>query len=245
MTLFLTSSPCIIGAPRAILSPANGFIDHLRSVLPEFPRVLFVCADPDDHMMTCRFASDFTAAFREAGIPFSGYQVLDGSTVDEADYLVFCSDLIVLSGGHVPTQNAFFNDIGLGEMLQRCNGVVMGISAGSMNCADVVYAQPEEPGEGTDPEYEKFLPGLGLTDVNILPHYQQVKDNILDGLRLYEDITFADSVDHLFFALPDGSYYYEDDDSAAFFGEVYLISDGEMQQLSVEGEVLDLTWEEE
>ena len=73
------------------------------------------------------------------------------------------------------------------------------------------------------PDYEKFIPGLALTDVNILPHYQQVKDNILDGLRLYEDITFADSMDHLFFALPDGSYYYEDDDSAAFFGEVYHI----------------------
>lgn len=54
MTLFLTSSPCVTGAPRAILTPANGFIDRLGKALPQWPRVLFVCVDPDDHEMTCQ-----------------------------------------------------------------------------------------------------------------------------------------------------------------------------------------------
>jgi len=31
-----------------------------------------------------------------------------------------------------------------------------------MNCADTVYAQPEEPGEAVDPDYQRFIPGLGL-----------------------------------------------------------------------------------
>ena len=34
MILYLTSSPCIDGAPRAILNPANGFLDRLRADLP-------------------------------------------------------------------------------------------------------------------------------------------------------------------------------------------------------------------
>lgn len=116
----------------------------------------------------------------------------------------------------------------------------MGISAGSMNCADTVYAQPEEPGEGIDPDYEKYLPGLGLTDVNILPHYQQVKNNILDELRLYEDITFADSMDHVFYVLVDGSYYLQNEEGAAIFGRMYRLQDGIMECLSGEEECWEL-----
>ena len=78
MTLFITSSPFVENAPRAILSPANAFIDNIRQALPENPRVLFVCADPEDHQGVCRFAAETTAAFAEAGIAFSCYHVLDG-----------------------------------------------------------------------------------------------------------------------------------------------------------------------
>ena len=65
--------------------------------------------------------------------------------------------------------------------------------------------QPEEPGE-SDPEFVRFAPGLGLAYANICPHYQKVKDMILDGKRLFEDITYPDSDGNCFFALPDGSY---------------------------------------
>ena len=153
--------------------------------------------------------------------------------IDQSDFLIF-------SGGHVPTQNRFFQEIGLREILTDFDGVVMGISAGSMNLADVVYVQPEEPGEGIDPDFQRFAPGLGLTDVNILPHYQKVKDNILDGLRLMEDITYPDSENNTFFALPDGSYFYQDDDCLLLCGQAWLIRDCQLTQLTEEEEVLDM-----
>lgn len=240
MTLFLASSPCIIGAPRAILNPANGFVDRLRNSLPQWPRALFVCSDPEERDNVRGFANDMAFSLREFGIALGGFSVLDGANADDAAALVAFSDLIVLMGGHVPTQNAFFQEIGLREILEGYEGVVMGISAGSMNCADTVYAQPEEPGEGIDPDYEKYLPGLGLTDVNILPHYQQVKNNILDELRLYEDITFADSMDHVFYVLVDGSYYLQNEEGAAFFGRMYRLQDGIMECLSGEEEFWEL-----
>ena len=70
MTLFITSSPYIDGAPRAILSNQNEFIDRIRAVLPGNPQALFICADPDDHDGTCRFAAETTGAFAEAGIGY-------------------------------------------------------------------------------------------------------------------------------------------------------------------------------
>ena len=232
MTLFLTSSPCVIGAPRVILNPANGFVEQLQKALPKWPRVLLIAADPGNHDSVCRFGNEMARAFREFGFPMGAFFTLDGSNADEAPFLVACSDLIILMGGHVPTQNAFFRELSLRQLLEGYEGCVMGISAGTMNCADVVYAQPEEPGEAIDPDYEKFIPGLGLTDVNILPHYQQVKDYMLDGMRLYEDITYTDSMGHLFFALPDGSYYYQDEERAAFYGKIYRLENGIFEQLT-------------
>ena len=118
--------------------------------------------------------------------------------------------------------------------------MIVGISAGSMNCAEYVYAQPEEPGE-TAPDYERWLPGLALTDVNLLPHYQKVKDSILDGQRLFEDVTYPDSFGNDFFALPDGSYFYQDDEGLLLCGEGYRLHDGILEQLTVNGQVLDMT----
>ena len=240
MNIFITSSPYLDGADRAILNPENHFLENLRQALPPFPRALFVASDPEQHELTCSFGMDTSVAFSQAGIVFSDYAVLDDTNADRAAELIQNSDLLVFAGGHVPTQNQFFRDIGLREILEGFDGTVMGISAGSMNLADTVYVQPEEEGEGIDPDFERFSPGLGLTDVNILPHYQKVKDNILDGLRLFEDITYPDSQGNTFFALPDGSYFYQNDDALLLFGEAYLLRDGVLTQLTRSGDCLDM-----
>ena len=239
MTLFITSSPYVDGAHRPILDPVNGFVDRLKVVLPPNPRALFICSHPEARDLTCHWGADTVSAFAYANMAFRSYAILDGFNAEEAANLIHNSDIIFLAGGHVPTQNAFFQEIGLRELLEDFDGVVMGISAGSMNMADIVYAQPEEPGESA-PEFQRFAPGLGLTDVNICPHYQKVKDNMLDGMRLFEDITYADSIGNCFFALPDGSYIYQDEDHLLLCGEGYRLKDGILELLTITGETLDL-----
>lgn len=240
MHLFVTSSPYIDGADRALLSNANHFVDRIREVLPPFPNVLFVCSNPEDHGGVCRFAAETCAAFLEAGIPFGSYQVLDGTNAGRAYSLVCHSDLIILSGGHVPTQNAFFRKIRLRHLLHKFEGTVVGISAGSMNCAGEVYVQPEEPGESIDPNYRRFAPGLGLTWVNICPHFQKVRYAMLDGKRLFEDITFRDSMGRCFFALPDNSYFYQDETGLYLCGKAWRIKNGILELITMDGEVLDM-----
>ena len=114
----------------------------------------------------------------------------------------------------------------------------MGISAGSMNMAGIVYVQPEEPGESV-PEFKRFAPGLGLTPVNILPHYQKAKDYWLDGKHLYKEITFVDSMGHEFFALPDNSYFYQDPYGLLLCGKAYRLKNGILEQLTDDEDVLD------
>ena len=122
MIAFLTSSPCIYGAPRAILNPENQFISNLFSCLPPNPKCLFICSAPDDLGFTDRVSSEMAAAFREAGMEFSRLYKLDRRNQGDAQMLIWKSDFIILSGGHVPTQNEFFQEIHLKELLAaiRC-----------------------------------------------------------------------------------------------------------------------------
>ena len=239
MIAFLTSSPCVYNAPKAIINPENDFLDNLRSCLPPDPRCLFICSNPDSPYLTDKFGYEMAKAFEEAELAFSDFRVLDRRTQKDAQLLIWESDLIILAGGHVPTQNAFFQEIGLREMLENYQGVVMGISAGTMNSAERVYAQPEEAGE-SDPDFQRFLPGLGITEVNVLPHYQQVKDYLLDGKRRFEYVTYADSMGECFFAFVDGTYLLIDEGQTWLYGEAYCIQDGQIEQISEVGDVVIL-----
>ena len=234
MTYFLTSSPFMPDA--CLLNPANGQIERMRAAIPNPCQALFVCSSPDRHELTVGFGQDMRRAFEAAGFSFSDWQVLDGINAGDAERLVTNAELLVFAGGHVPTQNAFFQSIGLQQLLKSYDGVIVGISAGSMNCCDPVYAQPEEPGEAIDPAYRRFIPGLGVTSTMILPHYQMVKDNTVDGLHLFREITCTDSMGSVFYALPDGSYLLGQDGRETIYGEAWRIADGVMQRVSAAGE---------
>ncbi len=240
MTLFLTSSPCIYDHSPATLTDANGFLTRLRAALPKEPRTLFLCSDPEGHALTEYYAQDMAGAFRRAGIEFKTTRILDSRFEAQAKTWVESTDFIILMGGHVPTQNAFFNKIGLKELLKNFPGVIMGISAGTMNAAETVYAQPEADGE-TAPSFRRFYPGLGLTHIMVCPHYQQVKDWTLDGKRLYGEITEADSKrSYPFHIFPDGTYIYRDDKEYAIYGQCWRMQNGITELLSKDGERIDL-----
>jgi len=241
MILFLTSSPCDDHVPEGVKLPCiydvrNAFVEQLQAAVAPQNRCVIVAAYPDAHAHNDEMTETFAGCFAYHDMPLTAMDVLDSRTENRAEALIRQADVVILAGGHVPTQNAWFRRLGLKDLMKSFDGVVIGISAGSMNSAGTVYAQPEEPGESIDPAYQRYLPGLGLTELQILPHYQMVKDNILDGRRLFEDITFEDSIGHTFYVLEDGSYILCKDGQAAVFGQSWTIHDGEMKPLCDPGE---------
>ena len=238
MEYYLTSSP-VIYETRAV-NPANGFIPALRDSLRSAETALMISSDPEGHAKTDFYSAETRRSLEDVGIRFRSWSALDSRNEADAAALVRGADFIILAGGHVPTQNAFFQRIGLRDLLRDWDGVLMGISAGTMNCAATVYAQPELPGEALDPAYRRFLPGLGLTKVNLLPHYDRVKDDVLDGLRLFEDITCPDSRGRTFYAIPDGSYLFIEGGRTELRGEAYRIRDGRISQISRDGQTVFL-----
>ncbi len=232
MTLFLTGSPTRYGQNH--FTADNGFLARLMAELPPRARVLMISAAPDDVAFTDSVLEGMSTCIRNSGIDTSEIVMLDRRNAAKAPELVERAHWIVLCGGHVPTQNRFIHEIGLRELLKGFDGVIMGCSAGSMNCADLVYSHPELPGEAADPSYRRWLRGLGLTDINLVPHYYQVRDAVIDGKRLFEDVAFPDSVHHRFYTFPDGGYIMVKDGRSTLFGEAWEISGGAMHKVSEE-----------
>ena len=88
MILFLTSSPCVPNADRAILNPVNGFVDRLKASLPPDSKCLFICSDPDSPELTDNFGQNIADAFAEAGMEFKEFTTLDRRNDEAAQALV-------------------------------------------------------------------------------------------------------------------------------------------------------------
>ena len=162
MRLFLTSSPCspYPQADGRILygyTRENGFLERLREGWEPGCSCVMISSDPADFAGNDRMRGEFQGFFEISGIPVKRLVMCDERNETDLARLLGESRIVILAGGHVPTQNAFFRRIGLKELIGTYEGTVMGISAGTMNCAGIVYAQPELAGESTDPAYRRFL----------------------------------------------------------------------------------------
>lgn len=227
MKYFLASSHCQQGTP--VLMRDNGFNILLKSALGDKPlKMLIIASDPDNSGQNDTFARWEQDRFEKDGYTVESCKILDRRNAHTAGQLVAESNFIMLYGGHLPTQNKFFCELGLKDLLAGFGGIILGISAGSMNCAGTVYVTPEMPGEAVDPAFRRFVPGLCITDINIIPHYNMVKDDVLDGMKLFEEIIYPDSHGRQFVVIPDSSFVYGDGTIERLYGEGFILADGVM-----------------
>ena len=244
MIVYLTSS--IGGTFKAngrrypkMLDSSNGLIQNLKKHWNNDMKSLFITANPTYYAENDGVRDMLMISFAMSGLSVRKMDICDDRNrkiLDEINNY----NVIILSGGHVPTQNKFFQKIKLKEKIKDYEGILIGISAGTMNSADIVYAQPELEGESVDKNYKRFLQGLGLTDLMILPHYQELKDDMLDGKRLFEEITYPDSYGREFYAIVDGSYIVIEENVSILYGEGYLIQDGQIEQICKKNETITI-----
>ena len=61
-------------------------------------------------------------------------------------------------------------------------------------------------------------------------NYNLIKNEYLDGKRLFEEITYTDSFGRAFITLNDGCYLYGDGQYEIVYGESFIISDGTIKK---------------
>jgi dipeptidase E len=98
-----------------------------------------------------------------------------------------------------------------------------------MNMSSRVYNYPSDESELNDP---KYLQGLDLTDINIIPHFDlecgNPSDGSIDLLRLFKEDSYTTPL----YCIVDGSHVKVNDNSTTFYGEAYLIKDGNITTIN-------------
>jgi len=214
---------------------ANGFLDNLKKYLKKRDCMVVISGNPkklhkDD-------SNEITKKYLEmSGIGFKEIIYVDDSNKNQISDFIKKADCINLFGGHLPTANAFINELKLKDLIKDFNGVVIGGSGGAMNMADDVYCIPEVEGEHIDKTFKRILPGLGLTDINIIPHWNFFKNKTFsDGVNMVNDILLPDSKGRPLLALPDCSYIIQEGDIRKVFGEAYLLEYDKITQICSDG----------
>ena len=95
----------------------------------------------------------------------------------------------------------------------------MGISAGAMNCGEIVINSSEK---SKNPELPLILRGMGISKYTIVPHFQKKKENQNELSLILEA-----SQDTKIYALQDGSYLLND----TIYGRCDLIYQGEITRI--------------
>lgn len=227
------------GAHIRAIPNDNNWRNTLKKAIPPMSYGVLVAASPDDFNNNDNMCRNMIESYAMSGIEIEDIRLCDRRTCAQLPDMLKKAGFVILSGGHLPTQNNFFAEINLKELLKGFEGTIIGISAGTMNSANIVYSAPELEGEAVDPEFKRYIMGLGLTDINVFPHFQSNKDAVLDGMRMI-DIIKQDSYTRPFVALNDGSYIAIDGSEVTLYGDAFYFANGEMEQICYKEKMIRL-----
>ena len=216
----------------------NGILDYLKANIKKYDNFLFVANGMEGDKSEAYF--QLACDSFNLTLPFKNYDFLCPRTRNRAKELIENADFIFLCGGHLPTQNKFFNDIELKALLKNTNALIVGGSAGSMNCADKVYCPPELEEEVLDEHFNRYLKGLGLTNINIMPHFEEYQKMVICGKKYIDDIVVPDSYKIDIIALNNGSYIVIKNGKSTIYGESYLIRKGQITQINENNNTVNL-----
>lgn len=223
-----------------VFSNTNQLLDNFKKYIKKYDNFLYVASVENNPEATDAYSKAIIESFKLT-LPFKNYFILDGRNKQESKSLVEKADFIYLSGGHLPSANSFINNINLKELIKNNkHAIICGVSAGSMNCANVVYCPPELEGESLDPNFKVYLKGLNLTEINVLPHFNTVKDEYLDDKHFLNEIVLPHSYKKEILALDDFSYVLIDNGKNTIYGSAYTIKDGVVEQINSNENTLEI-----
>ena len=224
-SIILTSGPEFSvknedGNRKAVKLANEALVQTLKEEIEDYNNLLFICSTPDEYKKNEEYSKLITKSLSLAGLKFSMSDVIDSRNWLFSKGLINSANLVVLLGGDPLEQMEFFNGIELKEKLRKYKGCLLGISAGTVNMAKTVYCSKDE-----DIEETLYYKGLGLTDINVEPHFDDT-----DTVRINE-VLLKDSEKKSFVALPDESFIVLKDGNVTLNGDAYYFSNGSYNKI--------------
>ena len=158
---------------------------------------------------------------KSCGIEINETVLLDDRIdAQTAKSIIERADVVYLLGGDPMSQYKFLENIGCVELLKNFNGVVFGISAGSMNCANNVLYFAED-GSNDIVKYN----GLSISPIYIYPHFSTDNEELVSQLKQL-------SKNAKIFALQNDSYIKITDNKTEIVGKCYLFSNEKFTEIN-------------
>lgn len=193
----------------------NGFTDDFSRILKRYIKkgmnFVFVASEFENiYEKTDWYCNHFLKMFFDCGITFDNINVIDSRMSKEtAQDTVKNADVLWLAGGDTPTQFAYLESYGLIPYIREQKGVIIGMSAGSINMAKTaVCTLTCEHGE------LKIYEALGLVEFSVEPHLD--KDNITDELLVLSE-------KYPLYGICDEGAIICTEDNTLYIGDVFLI----------------------
>ena len=148
--------------------------------------------------------------FSDCGITFGSVDVIDSRmSIETIQDTVRIADVLWLAGSDTPTQFAYLESYGLIPYIREQKGVIIGMSAGSINMAKTSVCTL------TCEHYKlEIYEALGLVEFSIEPHLD--KDNITDELLVLSE-------KYLLYGICDNGAIICTEDNISYIGDVFLI----------------------
>ena len=213
----------------------NGIVERLKAFVNNSISFVYIASNPNNFSKSDSQCQATVKALEKEGFSVDKIELIDYRFDGDINKTILSSNIVFLAGGHVPTQNKYFKEIDLKSILKDFDGVVIGQSAGSMNCSKMVYAQPYNEEEFNDPNYQNTFEGLGLTDLIIMPHMNRAKLDELCGETTYS-MCLKDSYIIPHYGIVDGGYILVKDGKAEAFGKTVFFENGKETLICENGE---------
>lgn len=185
----------------------NGFTDDFIQCVKEYYNnngsFLFIASDFSGHSKTDKYTNEFLNMFKNNGIIFDNVHVIDDRiTKEKAMEYIKEADIIWISGGDTLKQIMNLKKYNLIPVLQNKEGLIIGMSAGSINMATrVVLAKDINDNIPKLAIYD----GIGLVNINIEPHLDSASEEHMKDIYEASQITTIYGLyDNSFIKIVDG-----------------------------------------
>lgn len=206
----------------------NNFLKNMKESINNYNKFVIIASDPYNYEQNDEYLKLDMNALALSELYFKENVVLDNRNKDDIGNVLNNSSLIFLSGGDTFQQNMFFNDINLKKYIKKTDACIVGISAGSINSAKIVFNSPEEEKDLTNPT---LLEGLDLTTINVEPHFDCDNPNKIQMAAIIKE-----SNNRVIYGLPDKSYVFNN----KIYGKCYRIYKGNIELISNDDETVDV-----
>lgn len=200
----------------------NGIGEHLADALRELmvkrERFAFIASDFREKAQegTDHHTRGVCSLLESIGICFAHHCIIDARmSPEQAQKEVEDADVVWLAGGDTPTEYAAMEQYGLCEVLRQHPGVIIGMSAGSINMGREAVCTLT-----CGHDRQQVYPALGLVEWSVEPHFHP--DGPLEELLEL-------SKRYCIYGLCDEGAILRVDGAYRFYGEIYRMQDGRME----------------